>query len=172
MPTIDIPDKVCPHCGGIRWVIFNCSKKNKHGGVRSYPAYRCAKKNTEGTQRWRDNHREHHRKTRRESVKLKRVVCEEFRLKDLARAALYYKNNKESVDTYTKKWREENKNKVKEYSLRNMKRQISEITDYYAKRLLMESSDLKSEDIPKNLVEIQRKQLLLKRQIKAHGKAN
>lgn len=35
MPTIDIPDKICSHCGGTRWVFnikknwYSCVKKNK-----------------------------------------------------------------------------------------------------------------------------------------------
>ena len=26
MPTIDIPDKICSHCGGIRWVTYQRTK--------------------------------------------------------------------------------------------------------------------------------------------------
>lgn len=44
MPTIDIPDKICPHCGGIRWKVTN-HKKSKDGlrytcNIRANETYR------------------------------------------------------------------------------------------------------------------------------------
>lgn len=47
MPTIDIPDKVCSHCGGIRWRIEQ--EKRKYG-VRT--RYKCVKKIGEKYKRW------------------------------------------------------------------------------------------------------------------------
>lgn len=47
MPTIDIPDRICPHCGGIRWRVEQ--EKRKYW-VRT--RYRCAKKIGEKHKRW------------------------------------------------------------------------------------------------------------------------
>jgi hypothetical protein len=47
MPTIDIPDKICPHCGGIRWKIEH--EKRKYGITTRY---RCAKKSNERSKNW------------------------------------------------------------------------------------------------------------------------
>ena len=44
-----IPDKICPHCGGIKWVI---EKEKRKYGVRT--RYRCAKKETERQKKCRD----------------------------------------------------------------------------------------------------------------------
>jgi len=52
MPTIDIPDKICLCCGGIRWRIekYNTLKK----GVVT--RYRCAKEHAERTKKYYYSH--------------------------------------------------------------------------------------------------------------------
>ncbi len=47
MPTIDIPDKICSHCGGIRWVI---EKEKRPYYIRT--RYRCATKEKERHDLW------------------------------------------------------------------------------------------------------------------------
>lgn len=47
MPTIDIPDRVCPHCGGTKWRVEQ--EKRKYW-VRT--RYRCVKKIGEKHKRW------------------------------------------------------------------------------------------------------------------------
>lgn len=49
MATIDIPDKICPHCGGIRWVEMKYKRK-RTTKVGVY--YHCAKKLNENTKKY------------------------------------------------------------------------------------------------------------------------
>ena len=53
MPTVDIPEKVCPHCGGIRWRIEQ--EKRKYY-IRT--RYRCVKKLDEKYKKWAQAHPE------------------------------------------------------------------------------------------------------------------
>ena len=55
MPTIDIPDKVCSHCGGIRWTEIKCRYKTRDG-IKFYRTYKCTNKSSEDAYRWRKNH--------------------------------------------------------------------------------------------------------------------
>ena len=47
MPTIDIPDRICPHCGGVRWRIEQEKRK-----YNTRTRYRCVKKLSEKYKRW------------------------------------------------------------------------------------------------------------------------
>lgn len=55
MPTIDIPDKICSHCGGTKWRIEQY-KTLKKGVVKRY---RCAKEHSERTKKWYNSHLDH-----------------------------------------------------------------------------------------------------------------
>ena len=44
MATIDIPDKICPHCGGIRWVE---QRRHRKGINDKTVYYSCAKRMNE-----------------------------------------------------------------------------------------------------------------------------
>jgi hypothetical protein len=48
MPTIDIPERVCSHCGGTKWKV---EKEKRRYSIRI--RYRCAKKEDERNKRWR-----------------------------------------------------------------------------------------------------------------------
>lgn len=111
MPKIDIPDKVCPHCGGTRWYMFNQD---------DYIKYYCYKKRT-------DAH---------------------------------------------KKFLRENPEKHKTYRRSSGVQKSKKLTDTYLKERIVYNTDLSFKDIPQELIELKRKQLLLTRQIKAHGEAN
>lgn len=47
MARVDIPDRICPHCGGTRWII---EKEKKRYWIRT--RYRCAKKAYERSKKW------------------------------------------------------------------------------------------------------------------------
>jgi hypothetical protein len=55
MPTIDIPDKICPHCGGIRWVLENRKKPTKSDPNKRIIRYRCVIRGKERYIRWVEN---------------------------------------------------------------------------------------------------------------------
>jgi hypothetical protein len=128
MPTVTIPDKICSHCGGNKW-IFD-PKKN---------TYRCSKKATESVMKWR-------------------------------------KNNQEKWSSYQKQLDEIYKNsdyrktQFKNYS----KSRVNLLTDAYIKDRLYSELDRQFtfSEIPQDLIELKRKQILLTRQIRNHESKN
>lgn len=52
MPTIDIPGKICPHCGGVRWKIEYQKKPTKADPNKRIIRYRCSVKGDERSKRW------------------------------------------------------------------------------------------------------------------------
>ena len=55
MPTIDIPDKICPHCGGIRWRTEYRKKPTKTDPNKKLIRYRCVVQSQERVDRWIKN---------------------------------------------------------------------------------------------------------------------
>jgi len=90
MPTIDIPDKVCSHCGNTKW--FARLNKNK------IPYYTCYKKKSERDKLYINNNREHFRKLYRKNSK-KYNKTEKFKI-----WSRQYQNNmtKNLSDRYVK----------------------------------------------------------------------
>lgn len=109
MPTIDIPDKICPHCGGTKWYAF---KQNK------YTKYNC-------------------------SLKKKENLLN------------YHKLNPE---------------KSKIYKRKTNRKKCIRLTNSYIKELIIQNTNLSFNDVPQELVEIKRNQLLLKHKIKNNDK--
>jgi hypothetical protein len=108
MPTIDIPDKICPHCGGIRWYTFKQGK---------YTRYSC-------------------------SLRRKETLIN------------FHKLNPE---------------KYKVYKRKSDRQKSVRLTNSYIKEIIIEYTGLSFKDIPQELVELKRKQMLLKRKIKNNG---
>lgn len=130
MSTVDIPDKVCSHCGGTRWKI-EYEKRPYHIRKR----YRCVKKAQERTNKWILNNPEKMKVIRRE--KQKRISkTSSYKKKQLEK---YYYNR-------------------------------DNLTDRYIKYLIVHKNELSQSDVPQQLIELKRKELLLIRQIKNNGK--
>lgn len=108
MPTIDIPDKICPHCGGTKWFKFIQGK---------YTKYDCS-------------------------------IKKEQRLINFKKL---------------------NPNKYKLYKKKTDRQKSIRLTNSYIKEILIQYADLSFNDIPQELIELKRKQLLLKRKIKNNG---
>jgi len=68
MATIDIPDKICPHCGGIRWRIEH---KTLAAGNK-VEVYRCAVRAIERSNKWKSRHPENVREHNIKSCKRRR----------------------------------------------------------------------------------------------------
>jgi len=129
MPTIDIPDKICPHCGGTKWKI---EYEQRPSYIRK--RYRCSKKADERSKRWRLNNPEKYKE-----ICKNKVVCftsDSYRKKQLEK---YYYNR-------------------------------DNLTDRHIKHLIAHKNELSQSDIPQELIEIKRKELLLIRKIKNNGK--
>ena len=102
---------------------------------------------------------------------------------------LWSKKNSQQLKSYKQKWVEENPEKVKASRVRRRKsgkpkewqaKQIQNLSDQYVKQLIRISINnymlpketqiekrIKSEDVPQSLIEIKRKELLLKRKLKS-----
>ena len=165
MPTIDIPDKICPHCGDIRWVAYQRTKTLASGEKKTYICYKCAKKNIETGNKWRKNHVEHYRKTAREYVKEKRKTNEAFRIKDLERKKDYYQENKERIDNYKKGWIARNIEKERAYGRKAAKKGSTNLSNTYLCGLLIQLG-VKKEDITDDILNKYRTYLLTFRQLK------
>lgn len=141
MPTIDIPDKICPHCGGIRW---KSEYKTLAKGDKVL-IYRCSVRATERNKRWKLKHPEAVREHNITSCRKRR-------------ANGYFKTPKE-----------------KERSRLISKKQRDTLADNYVYKQIFSDPNIKivsRADIPQEMIEIKRKQLLLTRQIKNYGKDN
>jgi len=143
MPTIIIPDKICSHCGGNKWC-FN-EKGNR---------YQCHIKVLENHKRHYNNNKE----------------------KEIQRNLEYKKKNKEKHTAYSKQYFESYR-KTERYKnslrIRGNKRS-EELTDSYIKDRLFQESNriLKFNDFDQSLIELKRKQLVLKRQLKTQKHGN
>jgi len=139
MPTIDIPDKICPHCGNTSWY-YKPSSPN---------FYECHIKR-----------KETHKKV--------------------------YEDKKHDSDIIAKKkiwmrnWRQANKDHVRKYKLDYDKTEngkkakskrssyaIVELRDYYIRSILNANLPVKllKEDIPQDLIDLERKNLIIKRSL-------
>lgn len=142
MPTINIPDKVCPHCNGTIWYLKKILKKGKPLVV-----HYCNNKRIDTENR-------------------RRIINRE-------KMNIYYKkwheNNPGKASEATKKYMSKNKDKVNTY----VKKKRKDLSDYVVKEYVaqlinrqMGSKIVKVADIPQEIVDTKRKQILLKRQIK------
>jgi hypothetical protein len=136
MPTVDIPDKICPHCGGTKWKI---EYEKRPYWIRT--RYRCAKKSQERLDKWQLKNPE---------------------------KLLEYSRRGSKVKTLKSYWKSE------AYRGKQNKRYYinkENLTDRHIKHLLAHESELSQSDIPQELIEIKRKQLILKRKLKNNAKS-
>jgi hypothetical protein len=192
MPTVIIPDKICPHCGGNKWFFRITTKKDK-----KYNSYECYIKSYERKKKWQqDNivkYLEAHRKRRKEFRELNPLVPrskmskEEIRIKNLNYQKEKYKSNpkfKEQVKERAKKYElslttEQRKLRYRKNYYKDIEKsrerhrlcalKIREnLNESYVKFLIIQFTGLSVKDLPQELIELKRKQLLLTRQIKNH----
>lgn len=78
----------------------------------------------------------------------------------------YYKLHKQEILEYNRVWRINNKQLCRRYDKVKQLNGVSEMHDWYIKILLSRYSDLAVRDIPRELIELKRAQLTLKRLIK------
>ena len=147
MPTIDIPDRICPHCGGTKWKTEYRKKPTKANPEKRTIRYRCAEKSAEREKRWRLNNLD----------KIQEYCRIRSREKDKERTASGYWK--------TPKMRES-------YRIR-AKRKSETLPDHFVRNMIVQVNNkaksnikLNSSDIPQKLIDIKRKQLLLTRQLK------
>lgn len=196
MPTIDIPDKICPHCGGTKWY--------QHGN-KSW----CYVSRRESAKKHRVSDREEYNRKRKLTnayknkllaQKLKRQeyrklnpLVKKIPLTSAEKSARYYakvkataefkeKNNTRAKEwllkhpdkkrAYVAQYKLNNPEKHKEWAKKHKSNSIITISDNYVKELITSKSGLLFSDIPQELIELKRKQVLLTRKIKDYGKNN
>lgn len=140
MPTIDIPDKICAHCGGTKWKLMTDKYTKKDGTVSLSTWYLCHKKAYEHSKTTRARNPEKYRNINNKAAS-KRRKTEEF----------------------------------KQWSSVYQKKLVANFYPLYLARLIAKyTNELNWKDIPQELLETKRKQLLLIRQIKNknNGKNN
>ncbi len=152
MPTIEIPDKICPHCGNTKW--YYEAKRN---------VYSCYSLRKERQDLWRNKTLEKYREYKRNYYHTKMDKkkhydrCRELCLK-----------NPEKTNAYKLKYfyTEKGKAKYKEHK----ESSIIYLKNSYIKDLICKRSvNLESKDIPQELIELKRKELLLTRTIRNNG---
>jgi hypothetical protein len=172
MPTIDIPDKVCSHCGGTRWCMFkkkDWRSEKFHETTNYYTNYSCANITENGCARLK--------RLKYNPLKPRVKVTKEYtrnRVNEYAR-----KNKHKWISQSKEKNRETAKRlyysnpKYKERMANSAKKYALELTDAHVRKIITnKSGGLLAKDIPQELIELKRKQLLLKRKIKNNGKEN
>lgn len=147
MPTVDIPDKICPHCGNTKWYwikakphLLICKQKRKEivraSLLRRKEVPSVKEATAKRLRKWKDKNREHIRQYERDYVK-----------------------------------RSDIKRKCKN---RSAKRSIDNLSDRYIKLLIVAKLPVKVplDSISQNHIELHRNRLILKRKLKItqHGK--
>jgi hypothetical protein len=78
MPTIDIPDKICPHCGGTRWNLMKSKYTKKDGTISVTTFYTCYKKRYDTSNKTKANNPEKYRAINKKASS-KRRKTEKFK---------------------------------------------------------------------------------------------
>jgi hypothetical protein len=193
MPYIDIPDKICPHCGGTKWYFLVVTRKN-----RKYNSYECYLRSSERKKNWQKDNivkcLEASKKRRKEFRELNpltprsKMSKEEIRIKNLNQKKEKYKSDpkfREQTIERAKKHdllltpeqrklrykKHYNKNiaKIKEYHRINGIKLRKNLSEGYLKFLITQGTGLHFKDVPQELVELKRKQLTLTRTIRNNG---
>jgi hypothetical protein len=140
MPTIDIPDKICSHCGGTKWY-----KRNLKSNY-----FVCYKKLQETHKKYYIHHQEECKT---------RTINNWNKIKNIP-------GIKEKASISRIKWGHKNPDKIKIYKKNNYEKIRENLEDPYVKRLIIQYTSLKLKDIPQELIELKRKKLLLTRKSK------
>ena len=166
MPTIDIPDKICPHCGGIRWCVFkkkDWRSAKFHNTENYYINYSCGNVSENGCARLK--------RLKYNPLKPRVKVTKEYTKK---RVREYHAKNKHKWVSQSKEVQNLRK---KEYYKTNpiYKKRIDDhntkcvetLSDSYIRKLIVRNDSLlQSTELPQNLMDLTRKHVLLTRQLK------
>lgn len=159
MPTVDIPDKICSHCGDTKW--YYLAKRK---------TYTCIKLLNERNNKWRKSNIDHFREKRRKYFHTKVDKAECYRkareriLKNPDKVRKYEPTEK--AKEKRKQYRILNAEKVRKWKKEHKTRQRKTLSNLYLKQVITQHTNLLFKDIPQDLVEMKRNQILLKRKIK------
>lgn len=169
MPTINIPDKICSHCGGTKWFTKVDRYLKKNGELRESISYSCAKLKEERTKLWNSKNRDK-RNSIYKRCKEKVKDTKEYKEKNKARSRAWRLMYPEKKNDYNTVYRQKYRDRYNSWCKKAKINSRVNLTDSYLKSLIIHDSILSCLDVPQDLIELKRKQLLLKRKIKSNGK--
>ena len=160
--------KICTKCG-IEYPATLEYFGKKKGGKFGRKAI-CRICETSKHKIYRENNKEKltakckiYRENNKEKIaSIHKIYYENNKEKINAKCKIYYENNKEKMTSKCKIYRENNKEKIN--AIHKISRE--NLSDSYVKELLTVKSGLSCKDIPHELIEIKRVQLLIERHIK------
>jgi hypothetical protein len=150
MPTIIIPDKICPHCGGNKWFKTEEKISNKHNEIKVYVRYRCLIRKYEIEKAIRDKIRH----------------TEAFKNKAKVRNSNWYNKNREKAIKNVAEYHLKYPEKRKVIAQRHFRKRVEELLDYYVIGIIKRNNNLNKNNITQELIEINRKSIKLQRQLK------
>lgn len=157
MPIINIPEKVCPHCNGTKWY----TRTAKDGVLIQI----CSVKKNEYNKKWIVKFPEK-QKAIRDKSRNKVKDTDEYKIKNRERSLNWNKANPEKTKLKIKATHLRHKERYNEVSKKIDKRLRDTLHDCYIVRLIRgDTPSLYLSDIPQELIDLKRKQILLKRQI-------
>lgn len=179
MPTVIIPDKICPHCGGTKWRVnklnfATCSKKAQE----THTAYIKRRYKTDPVFRAKAIARTLKHKALRKAAGTLKPPSAASRKAKCAYQLEYAAKFKEKILNdakayYQKIAKDPIKLKARKAQARiDSKRRRDQLTDGAIKMiiatnaLITDKVSLKSADIPQKLIELSRKSILLKRKLR------
>ena len=160
MPTLILPDKICPHCGGTKWI----TSFTKKGSI----THTCVIKKKEYDKKWAVNAYEIRKaqwKRRYDKVKNNEIVKQNT----AQRAKKWAKENPEKVKASIKVTTLKYKEKYNEVTRKRAKYYVENLSDCYIASAINAGKGIYLSDIPQELIELKRKQLLLTRTIRNNG---
>lgn len=140
MATVIIPNKICPHCGGNRYIIEKEKRPSKSNPDYIRTRYRCVVKSNERLSKWAANNPDRvktYQKPKPDGYYRTPKMKERYRLKSK-------RESEQLTDNFVK-------------------------NILLGKSGSLAREMLSFKDIPQKLVEIKRKSILLNRQLKNHG---
>jgi hypothetical protein len=157
---VNLPDKICPHCNGTKWITTSNKHICKNCNISIYHGYQCYTRNKENRLKQIDKKREdskaYYKKYKANPENLKKI---KERSKD--RYLKYGQKYREKSKIQAKRYRDNNREKV----INKKRENRLNLTDQYIKQTIVIDTNFKYSEIPKELVEIQRKSLQLKRKV-------
>lgn len=162
MPTVVIPERICSHCGGNRWYVRYQKYKDS-----VYTIHQCSEEKKERDNLWALRNKEK-RKLICKKSKDKVKHTDDYKRKNRERAMQWGKLNPERVRENSRKAKLRNPEKYRIFS-KNKKQEYREtLSEVYLKDLMCQNSGLSQSDIPQELIELKRKQILLIRELRNH----
>jgi predicted metalloprotease len=158
MPTIEIPDKICPHCGGTKWSMKKAKNGNLH--IRA-----CFNKLSENRKAWRATEKGKLFTNTYFKTEAGKKHRDKYCNKDSTRKL----RAKLAINQYAKD-KANNPEKVKERKRISSKKSVQNLVNSVVKRYIArEYVDINYSEVPQELVELKRKQLTLTRTIRNNG---